>query len=104
MRERLPDDILQRGKKGFNMPVAKWLTGTLHPLLMDMLSKERLEREGFFNPTYVQQLLHEHLTGQKDHRKLLWTLLMFELWYEQWGSGGQRESLDTLTLSTSPIS
>jgi len=85
MRDRLPPEILRRGKKGFNMPVAKWLTGPLRPLLQEMLSPERLQREGFFNPSYVQQLLHQHLSGRQDCRKLLWTLLVFELWYEHWG-------------------
>jgi asparagine synthase (glutamine-hydrolysing) len=98
MRDRLPDAILQRGKKGFNMPVAKWLAGSLRPLVEDMLAKERLEREGLFNPDYVQQLLQEHMMGQKDHRKLLWTLLMFELWYEQWGLSSKSELLGTVTL------
>ncbi|HEY9610894.1 asparagine synthase (glutamine-hydrolyzing) [Allocoleopsis sp.] len=98
MRGRLPDAILQRGKKGFNMPVAKWLAGSLRPLLEDMLAKERLERESFFNPDYVQLLLQEHMMGQKDHRKLLWTLLMFELWYEQWGLSSKSELLGTVTL------
>jgi asparagine synthase (glutamine-hydrolysing) len=86
MRDRLPQEILGRGKKGFNMPVAKWLTRDLRPLLEEMLSSERLKREGFFNPSYVQQLLGEHMQGKQDHRKLLWTLLVFELWYEHWGS------------------
>ncbi|MBD2577767.1 asparagine synthase (glutamine-hydrolyzing) [Oscillatoria sp. FACHB-1406] len=86
MRPYLPKEIIQRGKKGFNMPVAKWFSGPLRPLLEEMLSAERLQREGFFNPNYVQQLLQEHLSGRKDHRKLLWTLLVFELWYEHWGN------------------
>lgn len=85
MRQHLPPEILKRGKKGFNMPVAKWFTGDLRPLLEEMLSRDRLQREGFFNADYVQQLLHQHLNGQADHRKLLWTLLVFELWYEHWG-------------------
>ncbi|MDY6786006.1 MAG: asparagine synthase-related protein, partial [Cyanobacteriota bacterium] len=67
------------------MPVAKWLTRDLRPLLEEMLSSDRLKREGFFNPSAVQQLLGEHLNQQQDHRKLLWTLLVFELWYERWG-------------------
>jgi asparagine synthase (glutamine-hydrolysing) len=85
MRRYLPPEILKRGKKGFNMPVAKWLTGPLRPLLEEMLSPERLQREGFFNADYVQQLLRQHMRGKQDHRKLLWTLLVFELWYEHWG-------------------
>ncbi|MEC4805841.1 MAG: asparagine synthase (glutamine-hydrolyzing) [Jaaginema sp. PMC 1079.18] len=85
MRQHLPPEILKRGKKGFNMPVAKWFTGDLRPLLEDMLSRDRLHREGFFNADYVQQLLSQHFNNQADHRKLLWTLLVFELWYEHWG-------------------
>jgi len=87
LRGLVPDAILRRGKKGFNMPVAKWLAGPLRSLAEDMFSQERLKREGFFNPTYVRQLLDEHLAGQRDHRKLLWTLLMFELWHMRWSSG-----------------
>ncbi len=85
MKGRLPDSVLNRGKKGFNMPVAKWFTGTLRPLIEDLLAPAKLKREGFFNTDYVQQLLQEHMSGQRDHRKLLWTLLVFELWYEHWG-------------------
>jgi asparagine synthase (glutamine-hydrolysing) len=85
MRHHLPPDILGRSKKGFNMPVAKWFTSDLRPLVEDMLSRDRLQREGFFNADYVQKLLSEHMNGQADHRKLLWTLLVFELWYEHWG-------------------
>ncbi len=85
VRKQLPKAILERGKKGFNMPVAKWLTGPLHPLAEEMFSTERLQRQGFFEPTYVRGLLNEHLAGRYDHRKLLWTLLVFQLWHERWG-------------------
>ena len=46
------------------------------------LSPERLRRTGLFNPEYVAQLRDEHERGVANHRKLLWTLLSFELWRE----------------------
>ncbi|OGR31073.1 MAG: asparagine synthase (glutamine-hydrolyzing) [Desulfobacca sp. RBG_16_60_12] len=83
-KDLLPPGIIHRSKKGFNMPVAKWLTGPLKPLAADLFSEARLKRAGLFNPQYVQTLLAEHLSRRRDHRKLLWTLLVFELWREKW--------------------
>jgi asparagine synthase (glutamine-hydrolysing) len=84
VKDLLPKSILQRGKKGFNMPVAKWLVGPLRTLAEDTFSRDSITQGGLFNPDYVQQLWQEHLHGRKDHRKLLWTLLMFELWRKEW--------------------
>ena len=80
MRGRLPEEVIKRPKKGFGMPVAKWVKGEMRPLVRDTFSPERLKRRGLFNPQYVQRLLDEHERGLADHRKLIWTLLMFELW------------------------
>jgi asparagine synthase (glutamine-hydrolysing) len=80
MRGILPEAVIRRPKKGFGMPVAKWVNGELRPLVRDTFAPERLRRRGLFNPAYVQQLLDEHESGAADHRKLIWTLLMFELW------------------------
>ena len=85
LRGLVPDNILRRGKKGFNIPVAKWLFGPLRPLTEEMFSPVRLERQGFFQPAYVRGLLEDHLAGRQDNRKLLWTLLVFQLWHERWG-------------------
>ncbi|MCE5333059.1 MAG: asparagine synthase (glutamine-hydrolyzing) [Desulfobacteraceae bacterium] len=84
MRSVLPREIVKRGKKGFNMPMAKWLTGPLRPLAEDLLSDARLKRIGLFDPAFVQGLLRDHLAKRRDNRKMLWTLLAFELWYEKW--------------------
>ncbi|MCE5244744.1 MAG: asparagine synthase (glutamine-hydrolyzing) [Syntrophobacteraceae bacterium] len=80
----LPSAILKRGKKGFNMPMGKWLLGPLRPLAEEFLSERRLERGGLFDPGYVRGLWKEHLAGIRDNRKMLWTLLAFELWRERW--------------------
>jgi asparagine synthase (glutamine-hydrolysing) len=80
----LPDSILKRGKKGFNAPVAKWFAGPLKPLLEDLLSPQRLQRQGLFQPDFVTNLIKEHQARYRDHRKLLWTLLAFQMWYQHW--------------------
>ena len=78
----LPPFVTRRSKKGFGVPVAEWLKGKLKPLARDLLSPERVRRAGVFNPEYVTRLQDEHERGVANHRKLLWTLLMFELWHE----------------------
>jgi asparagine synthase (glutamine-hydrolysing) len=80
----LPESILTRGKKGFNAPVAKWFAGPLKPLLEELLSPQRLKRQGLFQPDFVATLIKEHQARYRDHRKLLWTLLAFQMWYEHW--------------------
>jgi asparagine synthase (glutamine-hydrolysing) len=78
----LPPFVTRRGKKGFGVPVAEWLKGRLRPLARDLLSVERIRKAGLFDAAYVQRLQDEHERGIANHRKLLWTLLMFELWHE----------------------
>ncbi len=78
----VPPFVWRRGKKGFGVPFAKWLKSELRPLAHDLLSPERLRRTGLFDPAYVAKLQDEHERGVANHRKLLWTLLSFELWRE----------------------
>ena len=84
MKSFLPHDVIHRKKKGFGVPIAKWVKGPLKELFGDLLSPERIEREGFLNPAYVGTLLADHLAGKKDNRKQLWTLLVWELWVQQY--------------------
>jgi asparagine synthase (glutamine-hydrolysing) len=78
----LPVDILYRPKKGFGIPIAAWLNGQLNPLMHDLLDKKRLDEQGLFNSGYVQTLITEHENGTASHHKQLWTLLVFQLWYD----------------------
>ena len=82
IEDSLPSFVIRRGKKGFGVPVAEWLKEKLRPLARDLLSPDRVRRAGVFNPEYVTKLQDEHERGVANHRKLLWTLLMFELWQE----------------------
>ena len=82
LRQMLPKEITRRPKKGFNMPVARWLLGPLRELVEETLSERRLREGGFFRPGAVRLLLDEHYAHRRDNRKLIWTLLVFQLWYD----------------------
>jgi len=88
LRGRLPDDILDRRKHGFGIPLAAWLRGALRPALTTLLHPDRIARGGFIAPALASRLVEEHLAGRRDHRKLLWTLMAFESWREAYGIPG----------------
>jgi len=79
----LPGEILWGKKRGFGVPVGKWIMGPLKDFCRDTLHPERIRREGLFNPGFVESLLDDHLAGTQNNSRLLWTLLVFELWKER---------------------
>ena len=78
----IPKEILQRPKKGFGIPIAEWLNGRLNSLMHDLLDSTRLKNQGLFDAEFVQKLVKEHETKVASHHKQLWTLLVFQLWYD----------------------
>jgi asparagine synthase (glutamine-hydrolysing) len=87
LKGKLPKEIVEREKHGFGMPVSKWLRGDLKELAQDLFSETRIRRDGLFRPEYVGNLLNNHLAGRQDNRKPLWTLLVFQLWYDRYIAG-----------------
>ncbi|WP_152053178.1 asparagine synthase (glutamine-hydrolyzing) [Tautonia marina] len=85
--DRLPASIVKRPKKGFGIPVARWLNGPLAGLLDDRLAPDRLRRQGLLKPEVVGRLVAEHRAGVRDHRKPLWTLVSLQLWIDHWLGG-----------------
>ena len=82
MRNKIPNEIIDRPKKGFGIPLSQWLRHELRPLCDLLLSDESLGQHGLFNAGYVRQLQQEHYSGKQNHRKLLWTLMVFQQWYQ----------------------
>lgn len=85
MRPRLPSAVIDRPKKGFGIPVAAWLKGPLDPLVDELLAPRRLSEAGYLDAARVRRLVDEHRRSERNHRKVLWTLLSFELWREARG-------------------
>ena len=79
MRGVLPDDIIDRPKHGFAVPLAHWFRGELSGFARDLLLSETCRRRGLFNASYVERLLALHERG-RDIDLQLWTLMSTELW------------------------
>ena len=83
----LPRAVVHRQKRGFGIPLAKWLTGRLKPLMLYYFSEEKIRAQKIFNYPYIHRLVEEQMAKKKDNREFLWTLLVFQLWYERYIDG-----------------
>ena len=80
----LPKEIIQRPKKGFGIPVAKWIKKELKDEFLATLSKEAINKHQIFDYNFIKNLLDQHFANKQDNRKLLWTLFMFQKWYGEY--------------------
>src|SRR3954454_21258784 len=84
LRPLLPADILNRRKQGFGIPLGVWFRGGLTDVFSSVLGSPRTRQRGYFEPSFVERLVREHLSGTRDHTLRLWQLLVFELWHRQY--------------------
>lgn len=84
MKDILPAEVIYRKKKGFGIPVSKWIYNELRPLTLELLNNSELKKHNLFSARYTSQLLNEHFTKKVNNGKKLWTLLMFQLWYKKY--------------------
>lgn len=92
MTGRLHTSIITRKKQGFGIPISEWFTASMRDFVEDVLSFDRISAVGVFTYDGVKKLLNEHTEKRHDHRKKIWTIIMFQLWYEYWILG-QRNTL-----------
>jgi asparagine synthase (glutamine-hydrolysing) len=83
VRSLLPAGILDRKKQGFGIPLGVWFRGGLTDVFSDVLASPRTRQRGYFEPSFVDRIVREHLSGKRDHTLRLWQLLVFELWHRQ---------------------
>jgi asparagine synthase (glutamine-hydrolysing) len=80
----VPRELLERPKQGFSVPIGHWFRGELRDVIGDVLGSSMARQRGYFNRAFVDRVLHEHLTGKRDHALRLWQLVVFELWHRQY--------------------
>ena len=83
LRGWVPDEILDAPKRGFQPPLALWFRSDLREMARDVLLDERARGRGYFRPDLVEKLLTDHGEERADHSQAIWTMLIFELWHQE---------------------
>ncbi|MCC6905423.1 MAG: asparagine synthase (glutamine-hydrolyzing) [Anaerolineae bacterium] len=82
VRDLLPPEVLARPKRGFEMPVARWMRNDLRDVLEDTFSRDSLRRRGVFQPEAARAIYQCFLGGEGPYLRP-WSLAVFELWCRQ---------------------
>ena len=99
LRGVVPDEVLDRPKMGFCVPLAQWFRKDLREMTHDvLLSRQSLQRQ-YFDSRGVERMLKEHDQQDVDHGAHLWDLLILELWHrtfidgDGWSSQGAKSRI-----------
>jgi asparagine synthase (glutamine-hydrolysing) len=82
--KHVPAALIDRPKTGFSIPLDDWLRGPLKSWASDLLSPDRLQRQGLFDAKRVSHQLGEHMSGRRNHGYWLWNVLMAQAWHDEW--------------------
>nr|CAM74061.1 Asparagine synthase, glutamine-hydrolyzing [Magnetospirillum gryphiswaldense MSR-1] len=76
----VPRALVDRPKMGFEVPVGRWLGGRLRDWADDLLSEDRLRRQGLFDARRLSRCWSDHRSGRKNWQTELWHALMAQAW------------------------
>ena len=98
----LPDEVIDRPKHGFGIPLGRWFRGQLGNFVRELLLSETSRRRGIFNTSYVEELVQRHENGRELDLHL-WTLISFELWCRTFLDHRSQNSFRSAPRSSVPL-
>jgi len=84
LKRYVPEELFNRPKMGFGIPIGDWLRGPMRDWAEDLLSESSLEDAGWLNAKAVRSNWAEHLSGRRNLVHQLWSVLMFIAWKRKW--------------------
>jgi asparagine synthase (glutamine-hydrolysing) len=80
-RTLVPREVIDRPKRGFGVPLARWLRGPLREWMLDSLSQSRIASAGLLDPNAVTQSASRLLSGRDEEQSRVWFALMLSEWW-----------------------
>lgn len=80
----LGQDIAERPKRGFDVPIDGWFRGPLRDMACDVLGSGHSFMREWIEPSVAQRLLQQHLGGLRNYGCVLWTMLCLERWAQNY--------------------
>lgn len=83
--DELPTELLNRGKKGFEVPLLKWFRTDLYSMITnDLLADEFIKTQGIFNIDAIKKLKQQLLgKNPNDAVERVWALIVFQYWWKK---------------------
>ncbi|MBD1390540.1 asparagine synthase (glutamine-hydrolyzing) [Neiella sp. HB171785] len=88
----LPDDILYRKKMGFSVPLASWFRGEIKELAEHYILRSEQGLATYFDMDEVRKIWFQHQSERYDHGALLWSMLMFQMWWHKYAQPESAEA------------
>jgi asparagine synthase (glutamine-hydrolysing) len=82
--KHVPKEWIDRPKQGFAVPVNEWFRNELKEYYQTYLNKDRIRKDGIFNPDTVERMLNEYFKYKGMNAYKLWLILMFNMWKEKY--------------------
>ena len=76
----LPREIVDQPKRGFGVPLARWLRGELREEMKATLLDRSPATTGIFRGEAIEGLINDHLAGKRDYAHRLWALMVLARW------------------------
>jgi len=86
MKGILPDEILERPKMGFPVPVGRWFRGEFKHIVDEYVLSDRVKARGIFDQQFLAELIAKHNAGE-NHDERIWSLVNFEIWQRRFIDG-----------------
>jgi asparagine synthase (glutamine-hydrolysing) len=79
----IPQDLVDRPKQGFGVPLNDWLKGDLRWVVDEYLEEVRIAEQGIFSPAMVAKEKQDFFSGAQPYNRI-WNIIVFQMWYNKY--------------------